>query len=142
MIPSDPRFAEAADCFDHQHFFEAHEVWEALWRDLPRSAELDAPGSDRRFVQGLIQLAVSFEHWKRGNPRGARGQWEKAAEKLSVCGAERNGVKLVLLLERAPQFYGARDLPAAERAQAAGTWETPKGEPYPTLPYSDASIPR
>jgi len=142
MIATDPRFTEAAECFDSQRFFDAHEVWEALWHALPRGADLDAPGSDRRFIQGLIQLAVSFEHWKRGNPRGARGQWEKATEKLSACGAERNGLKLALLLEHAQQFYEARDLPTAERAQAAGTWATPQAEAYPKLHWVNALNPR
>lgn len=55
--------------------FEAHEVWEDAWRPLP-------PGPEKVALQGLIQLAVALEHRRRGNPRGAAGQWSKAREKL------------------------------------------------------------
>lgn len=128
---ADPRFAEGLHCFETQQFFEAHEVWESLWHSLPKSE--DAPGSDRRFVQGLIQLAVSFEHWRRGNPRGARGQWEKASLKLQACGAVRWGVSLERALVEAGAFYAARDLPAAEAAQALGAWPTPVETCWPRV---------
>lgn len=71
----DPRFAEGAADYDAGRYFEAHEAWELLWRAMPA-------GSDKRFVQGLIQLAVSLEHARRGNPRGSAGQWAKAIDKL------------------------------------------------------------
>src|SRR5262249_52489707 len=44
-------------------FFEAHEVWEALWAETT--------GPDRRFYQGLIQAAVGLHHFRNGNVRGA-----------------------------------------------------------------------
>lgn len=55
--------------------FEAHEVWEDAWRPMPR-------GPEKLALQGLIQLAVALEHRRRGNPRGAAGQWAKAKDKL------------------------------------------------------------
>ena len=76
---------------------------------------------------------MSFEHWRRGNPRGARGQWDKAREKLEPCGALREGVDLQALLDAANAFYAVRDLPAAEALQRAGSWPTPGVEPYPKL---------
>ncbi|QJW97098.1 DUF309 domain-containing protein [Frigoriglobus tundricola] len=50
--------------FNRGAFFDAHEVWEDLWRDCP------AP--DRRFYQALIQAAVAAHHWGRGNAAGAK----------------------------------------------------------------------
>jgi len=50
--------------FNAGEFFEAHEVWEELW--------LRAPGNDKPFLQGIIQIAAAFHHFKRGNLRGAR----------------------------------------------------------------------
>lgn len=126
MIADDPRFAEGIACFDAGHYFEAHEVWEDLWRALPRA---EHPGGDRLFVQGLIQLAVSLEHWRRGNPRGARGQWQKALAKLSDCGDLRCGVPLARLLAETAAFYAARDLAGAEALAAAGAWTAPAWEP-------------
>lgn len=59
----DPRFLEGIDLFNRGEFFDAHEVWEDLWRDC------GAP--DRRFYQALIQAAVALYHFGRGNRTGA-----------------------------------------------------------------------
>ena len=60
----DPRFLEGIACFNHRDFFEAHEVWEEIWRE--------DQGPSRRFYQGLIQLAVCLHHFRNGNTRGAK----------------------------------------------------------------------
>jgi len=59
-----PQFLEGIRCFNCRAFFEAHEVWEDLWRD--------DQGPARRFYQGLIQLAVCLHHFRNGNTRGAK----------------------------------------------------------------------
>ena len=56
--------------------FEAHEVWELQWKDLPH-------GPPRRALQGKIHLAVALEHHRRGSLRSAVGQWDKALDKLA-----------------------------------------------------------
>ncbi|MSP57141.1 MAG: DUF309 domain-containing protein [Myxococcales bacterium] len=132
---ADPRFGQALAHYNQGEFFEAHEVWESLWHALavgPVEVR-ERPGGDRRFVQGLIQLAVSFEHWRRGNPRGARGQWEKAREKLEACASPRDGIDLSAALSAAAAFYAARNLTHAEEQQRAGTWKCPAHEPYPGI---------
>ena len=48
--------------FNQHEFFEAHEVWEDIWRQ--------AHGTRCEFYQGLIQCAVALEHYRRSNPRG------------------------------------------------------------------------
>jgi hypothetical protein len=53
--------------FNAHRFFEAHEVWEAVWRPLPYPADVH-----KRFYQGLIQMAVALEHFRRGNTLGPR----------------------------------------------------------------------
>lgn len=63
----DPRYEEGIRLFNAHDWFECHEVLESLWL-VDRS-----PG--RTFYQGLIMAAVALEHWRRGNPRGARSQW-------------------------------------------------------------------
>jgi predicted metal-dependent hydrolase len=51
------------DLFNRAEFFDAHEVWEAVWRGCA--------SAERRFFQALIQAAVAAYHWGRGNPTGA-----------------------------------------------------------------------
>ncbi len=70
-----PDLGPGAQLFANAHFFEAHEVWEERWREMPH-------GEHRRAVQGLIHLAVALEHRRRGNLRPAAGQWEKSKDKL------------------------------------------------------------
>ena len=41
-----------------------------------------ATGTRRRLLHGLIQVAVGYEHRKRGNPRGMRSLLRQGAAKL------------------------------------------------------------
>ena len=54
----------AALLFDAGLFFEAHEVLEPHWRR--------ASGDTREALQGLIQIAVGYQHRVNGNAHGAR----------------------------------------------------------------------
>ena len=60
----DPRYLEGIEHFNACDFFEAHEVWEDLWKD--------DHGPSHKFYQGLIQAAVALHHFGNGNIRGAR----------------------------------------------------------------------
>lgn len=60
----DPRFLDGIACFNRRAFFQAHEVWEDLWRE--------EQGPSRQFYKGLIQLAVCLHHFSRGNLHGTR----------------------------------------------------------------------
>jgi len=55
-------------------YFEAHDIWEEFWHTLH--------GPDRRYLQGLIHLAVGAYHYGNRNTAGARSQWKKAVLKL------------------------------------------------------------
>jgi predicted metal-dependent hydrolase len=56
--------AAAARLFDARLFFEVHELLEPHWAA--------ASGSDREALQGLIQIAVGWQHLANGNVAGAR----------------------------------------------------------------------
>tara|TARA_B100001093_G_scaffold361440_1_gene346161 strand:- start:282 stop:650 length:369 start_codon:yes stop_codon:yes gene_type:complete len=56
-------------------YYDAHETWEDLWSDYYLK--------DRKFVQGLIQLSVSFVHLKNNNMIGARNLLKKSKAKFS-----------------------------------------------------------
>ncbi len=60
----EPRYLAGVVLFNRHEYFEAHEVWESLWLS-------ESGGTDRRFVQGLIQAAVGLHHFGNGNLRGA-----------------------------------------------------------------------
>lgn len=60
--------------FNAHRFFECHERLEALWRETD--------GRPRDFYKGLIQAAVAFHHWSRGNPGGAMSLYRSSRRYL------------------------------------------------------------
>ncbi|MBT4068509.1 MAG: DUF309 domain-containing protein [Candidatus Marinimicrobia bacterium] len=69
--------------YEKGDYFDAHEAWEDLWSDY------NFP--DRKFIQGLIQLAVSFVHLGNGNLTGARNLLKKCENKFAeYAGIQRN----------------------------------------------------
>jgi uncharacterized protein len=60
----DPLYLKGIAYFNACEFFEAHEVWEDLWKSYA--------GPLRLFYKGLIQAAVALHHFGNGNIRGAR----------------------------------------------------------------------
>jgi predicted metal-dependent hydrolase len=60
----DPLYLQGIEHFNVCDFYESHEVWEELWTDHH--------GPNRKFYQGLIQVAVALHHFGNGNIRGAR----------------------------------------------------------------------
>lgn len=60
----DPLYLQGIAYFNACEFFEAHEVWEELWKSYS--------GDLRLFYKGLIQAAVALHHFGNGNIRGAR----------------------------------------------------------------------
>ncbi len=50
--------------FRKGRFFEAHEEWETLW--------MVSTGTEKRFLQGLIQLAAALVHLGRGRVEPSR----------------------------------------------------------------------
>jgi predicted metal-dependent hydrolase len=68
----DAALTDAAVLFDAGLFFEVHEVLEPLWQDAGSGRARAAPGAAREPLQGLIQIAVGYQHAANGNVRGAR----------------------------------------------------------------------
>jgi predicted metal-dependent hydrolase len=60
--------------YNHRQFFECHEVLEQAW--------LQAEGRPKDFYKGLIQAAVAFHHWSRGNLPGAMSLYRSSSRYL------------------------------------------------------------
>jgi predicted metal-dependent hydrolase len=61
--------------FNRREYYAGHDEWEEVWRR--------ARGPRRRLLHGLIQVAVGYEHCKRGNLRGMRSLLRQGAAKLA-----------------------------------------------------------
>ena len=78
--PAAPSLAETLDAagalFDAGLYFEVHELLEPCW--------FRALGREREALQGLIQIAVGFQHLVNGNRRGALTLLHDGAAKAAV----------------------------------------------------------
>src|SRR4051812_9227032 len=80
------RFERGIELFNAGEFFEAHEVLEDVWRP--------AVGDERRFLQGLIQIAVALHHHSTGNWVGARSLLKRGASKLEDLPPDYCGIRV------------------------------------------------
>jgi uncharacterized protein len=90
-------FEEGVALFNAGRFFKCHEVWEQLWK---RSR-----GEEKRFYQGLIQVAAALVHIERGNPRGAASVYARARARLDPLPALHMGLRLGELRDELARFF-------------------------------------
>jgi hypothetical protein len=62
------------DLFNAGYFWEAHEVWEGLWKAAGRR------GETADFLKGLIQLAVAGLKQRQGLPDRVKARAQRAAQ--------------------------------------------------------------
>ena len=85
-LVADPLYLQGIEHFNACDFFEAHEVWEDLWKEYQ--------GPSRKFFQGLIQVAVSLFHFGNGNIRGARKLYHSSRNYLEQYRPQHLGLDL------------------------------------------------
>jgi hypothetical protein len=76
--------------FNAAEFYDAHEVWEDVWRE--------SSGAEKRFLQGLIQAAVALHHHSTGNVVGATSLLVRARRNLGASPGEFAGIRVDTLL--------------------------------------------
>ena len=107
-------FHRGLELFNRGEFFDAHEVLEDVWRA--------APAGEKKFLQGLIQVAVGLHHYSRGNVHGARSVLARANRNLSTYPARHAGIELAGLRVQVEKWVGALEqgnaIPALPRIEA------------------------
>ena len=76
--------------FNEQYFYDAHEIWEDVWRETN--------GPEKKFLQGLIQAAVALHHHSTGNVVGACSLLERARKNLVAYPEDFGGIRVTVLL--------------------------------------------
>lgn len=71
----DPLLLRGVEEFNHGHFFEAHELWEDLWNE--------SVGEEKRFYQGLVQIAAGYHKLSLAQHRGAHKLLERGQQTLA-----------------------------------------------------------
>ncbi|SRR6266851_3491256 len=97
----DSLFTHGIELFNQARFFEAHELWEQVWKA--------AEGEEKVLYQGLIQAAAALLHAQRGNYRGAVSTYVKAQPKLEKLPAAWKGIDVARLRLDLAKWFAASD---------------------------------
>jgi uncharacterized protein len=87
----DPRFLKGIDEFNQRLFFECHETLEEIW--------LEEHGEERKFYQGIIQIAAGYFKLEQGVPVGAIKLWHSGLEKLEPYAPAYLGINVESFIE-------------------------------------------
>ena len=102
----DTLYSEGKKEFQDGNFYDAHEIWEDLWSDYYLK--------DRKFIQGLIQLSVSFVHLKNGNMVGAKNLLKKSKAKFLDYEGDHRSINIEMLkieMNKIQKEYQSLDRP-------------------------------
>ena len=113
----DERFQRGVLHFNAGEFFEAHDVWEEIW--------LVEAEPERTFLQGIIQIAAAFHHYRRENSDGAESLLAAGIVKLSRFPAHHRGLEIEELRAAAKRW-----------ARSIGQGEKPGSAQIPQLLWS------
>jgi uncharacterized protein len=94
-------YLRGIDLFNNAEFFAAHEILEDIWRA--------APPEQKKFFQGLTQVAVAFHHYSTGNRVGMRSVLERARKNLTGYDDNFGGIQLDSLLQSLDSWRDALD---------------------------------
>ena len=104
------KYLRGIKLFNNAEFFDAHEALEDIWRA--------APPENKKFLQGLIQVAVAFHHHSTGNRVGMRSVLGRAIGNLAEPSGSFGQFQLAALLQSLAEWREALD----------------NNSPLPTLP--------
>lgn len=99
-----PEFQQAIAEFNQQQFYACHDTLEAIW--------VEAPEADKRFYQGILQVAVGCYHLSNDNLRGAIILLGEAVRRLCDYQPDYEQVNVEQLMEQAGSLLqGLQQLP-------------------------------
>ena len=78
-----PEYLFGVDLYNFAYYWEAHEVWEGLWKTTEKG------GDAHRFLQGLIQMAAALIKREQKTVRGMRSLARAGLGKLRSVSASR-----------------------------------------------------
>lgn len=84
-------YLQGVEHFNAHDFFEAHEVWEDIWK---RTAD-----PQRLFYKGMIHAAVTLHHFGNGNIHGARKVLASCTRYLEPYAPQYLGLNVSRFLE-------------------------------------------
>jgi predicted metal-dependent hydrolase len=108
-----PEFEQGIAEFNQQQFYACHDTLEAIW--------VDAPETDKRFYQGILQVAVGCYHLSNDNLRGAIILLGEAVRRLCDYQPDYEGVNVEQLLAQSMALLQA--LQQLQPEQTSNFWQ-------------------
>ena len=96
------KYLYAIDLFNHQYFWEAHEVLEGLWINIGRETPTGV------FVQGIIQISAGLLKEIQSNHKGALRLANKGLLKLSSKSGVFLGLRIDTFTEKVESFLAGK----------------------------------
>ena len=114
---NDPRFVAGVIFFNGGDWYASHDLFEELWQETAEP--------ERRWLQGIVQIAVALLHGERGNSHGA----------MVLLG---EGLGRLRSAQASPAHWLEDPLikPCQQRLWALQQGEIPLAEPLPQLIFS------
>ncbi len=109
---------EGLRLFNEGRYYDAHEAWEERWQEIGDSSA--------GFWKGLIQIAVAFLHWERGNAAGALKLSRSGRRYLEPFRPRFLGLDLEALLAELERAFAPLEQAARERRPAPPLEEKPR----------------
>jgi predicted metal-dependent hydrolase len=110
-------FGQGLEAYRRGEFFEAHELWEQLWRDERDEAQ-------KQFLQGLIQIAAAMHKAiVERKPAPAARLLGRARLRLATAPADGHGLDLARLLREAARAEQALEAPSSSEGGNAVPFE-------------------
>lgn len=91
------RYLLFIEYFNTAKFMSAQTTLDEIW--------VKDESTNKDFLGGLIQCAVSLYHLTNGNPQGAKKIYEKARGMLDPYGTKKDGIDLEQLKTELDQLY-------------------------------------
>lgn len=110
--------------FNHQHYFECHEVLEEAWnvelgRKPPPYPVMHTPdGRCANLYKGILQVGVGCYHLLRRNYKGAMIKLQTGADYLEPFAPACMGIDVALLIAQARQLRRAVEAAGPDATEA------------------------
>ncbi|MBE9014251.1 DUF309 domain-containing protein [Pseudanabaenaceae cyanobacterium LEGE 13415] len=100
-------FWQGVDQFNQGEFYACHDTLEAIW--------IEAPVFDKKFYQGILQIAVGLYHLGNHNWRGAVILMGEGLNRLNDYQPDYGGINVEQLIDETAELLGQVQTIGADR---------------------------
>ncbi|MGG6264704.1 DUF309 domain-containing protein [Leptolyngbya sp. AN03gr2] len=100
-------FWQGVDQFNQGEFYACHDTLEAIW--------IEAPMFDKKFYQGILQIAVGLYHLGNHNWRGAVILMGEGLSRLGDYQPDYGGINVEQLVDETAEFLSQVQTIGADR---------------------------